>query len=363
MTTPPRAVPPAPSVPPVPSGPAMPPEAPTTAVTHAVGLDPQAGLGALSVWTERTAGAGEDADPLVLHHLPSRTGLVAVFDGAGGAGSGPSWTNGRGLSRSGAWTGSRVARLAVELWFRDCVEHHRPPEARVLEDRLREVLDAARPAVRSKVVGTMRRQLPTTMAAIRYRIGDTGVSVRTLWAGDSRAYVLTPSEGLQVLTRDHTDETDALAQLIQDPPMTNMVCADRPFRVESHAVPLNGPCVLLCATDGFFGYLWTPGDFESVLLESLQKSSDEADWAARLSRKVEQYTADDASLALVTIGFSDFRELCERFRDRYRRSRERYRGMPDFSDAQALRHWREQDWLRYRTEYERHMPEAGEVAE
>ncbi|MGW3042744.1 PP2C family protein-serine/threonine phosphatase [Kitasatospora sp. NPDC001159] len=330
-------------------------------MTHAVGHAAHPGFGALSVWTERTAGAGEDADPLVLHHVASRTGLVAVFDGAGGAGSASSWTNGRGLARSGAWTGSRVARLAVELWFRDCVEHRRAPEVRALEHRLREALDAARPEVRSKVVGTMRRQLPTTMASIWYRIEGACVTVNSLWAGDSRAYVLTPGEGLQTLTRDHTDETDALVQLTQDPPMTNMVCADRPFTVESHGVDLIVPGVLLCATDGFFGYLWTPGDFEHVLLESLQRSSDEADWADRLSRKVQKYTADDASLALVAIGFCDFRELRDAFTDRYRRSCERYRGSPDGSDEDALRHWREQDWLAYRTEYERCMPVVREA--
>ncbi|MFG2842832.1 protein phosphatase 2C domain-containing protein [Kitasatospora sp. NPDC048296] len=314
------------------------------------------------MWTERKAGVGEDADPLVLHHRPSRTGLVAVFDGAGGAGSAPSWVNGRGLARSGAWTGSRVARLAVELWFRDGVEHERP-HARVLEEQLRGVLDAARPEIRSKVVGTMRRQLPTTMAAIWYRVGDAEAAVHALWAGDSRAYVLTPTRGLQVLTRDHTDEMDALTQLTQDPPMTNMVCADRPFTVESHWVTLFGPGVLLCATDGFFGYVRTPGDFEYLLLESLQRSSDEADWAARLSREVQRYTADDASLALVTIGFSGFHQLREQFMERYRKSHERYLGMPDDSDEERLRHWREQDWRGYRTEYERHMPALKEAGE
>lgn len=145
--------------------------------------------------------------------------------------------------------------------------------------------------------------------------------------------------------------------------MTNMICADRPFTIDQHGVLLNGQGVLLCATDGFFGYVRTPGDFEYLLLESLQNSSDEADWAARLSRKVQQYTADDASLALVTIGFSDFRELCELFMDRYRRSQRRYREVPDGSDEKSLRHWREQDWLSYRTEYERHMPAVGEVGE
>ncbi|MER6873070.1 serine/threonine protein phosphatase, partial [Amycolatopsis sp. NPDC000673] len=46
-------------------------------------------LAAVAVWTERIAGKGEDADPLVLLHRPSRSGLLAVFDGVGGAGRAP----------------------------------------------------------------------------------------------------------------------------------------------------------------------------------------------------------------------------------------------------------------------------------
>lgn len=105
----------------------------------------------------------------------------------------------------------------------------------------------------------MRRHLPTTLAALRYNVREDSVECEALWAGDSRAYVLTADAGLRALTRDHTDEQDTLAQLVQDPQMTNAVCADRHFEVQSHAWTFTGePCVLLCATDGFFGYVHTP---------------------------------------------------------------------------------------------------------
>ncbi|MET9732518.1 hypothetical protein ABZZ79_18275 [Streptomyces sp. NPDC006458] len=150
----------------------------------------------------------------------------------------------------------------------------------------------------------MRRQLPTTLAAVHYHVPEGGseVRLRPLWAGDSRAYLLTPDAGLQVLTRDHTHESDTLELLRSDPPMTNVVCADRDFEIDSHPLTHRLPCVLVVATDGFFGYVHTPADFEAVLLRGLHEAGTVGEWADLIRRDVESYTADDASLALVALG-------------------------------------------------------------
>ena len=102
----------------------------------------------------------------------------------------------------------------------------RPDTPEELRDRVRSCLRDAVPARRSKITGTMRRTLPTTLAALRFRVTSGELACRALWAGDSRAYLLTPRSGLQVLTRDHTEETDTLEQLRgASPPMTNVLCA------------------------------------------------------------------------------------------------------------------------------------------
>ncbi|WP_406505865.1 serine/threonine protein phosphatase [Streptomyces sp. NBC_00212] len=337
---------------------------------------------ALSVWTERVLGHGEDAEAFVAHHWDSRQGLLAVFDGSGGAGSAPAWQAPDRPPHTGAWVGSRVARLATDCWFREVARDGEQPGPESLHGYLQWFLSKA-PQRRSKIGGTMRRQLPTTLAGVHYRVLDdwAGVELQPLWAGDSRAYALHPQDGLQVLTRDHTRESDALELLRSDPPMTNLVCADRDFEIATQRLmPFPLPTILVAATDGFFGYVHTPGEFESVLLGTLQKATSEHEWADLLRREVQLYTADDASLALVALGHRDFAELRETYAPRLAQLRNRLdRNRPraldrtprpsadgavapeDPGDLNArVRAWQDQSWHAYRSSYETYLPAAPE---
>jgi serine/threonine protein phosphatase PrpC len=329
-------------------------------------------LRALTVWTERRPGHGEDAEPLAVYHRPSGTGLLAVLDGSGGSGAAPAWQAPDGGTHTGAWVGARAARLGTQEWFRRAVVAGGGDTPHSLADHLRRALHAARPATRSKITGSMRRTLPTTLAAVAYGPGEGTVRWRALWAGDSRAYALLPATGLHALTRDDTAEDDALAQLRQDPPMTNVVCADRPFTVSAHPAAGCGefplPCVLLAATDGCFGYVHTPALWECVLLDTLMRARNAADWAARLRRSVQAYTADDASISLAALGFDDFPALRAAYRERYEWVWARYvdgmppPGEPDGRDrAAVMREWQEETWRSYRPAYERFMPPRPEA--
>ncbi|MEU9981619.1 serine/threonine protein phosphatase [Streptomyces sp. NPDC050856] len=339
------------------------------------------GLQALSVWTERVPGRGEDADPLVAHHWDSGQGLLAVFDGSGGSGAAPVWQAPDGESRTGAWVGARVARLATDCWFREVATGGEPEGPESLREYLQYFLASA-PQRRSKIGGTMRRQLPTTLAAVHYRMSeDHSLELHALWAGDSRAYLLRPETGLQVLTRDHTRESDALELLRTDPPMTNLVCADRDFLIGTQRLTLPAqPCVLVTATDGFFGYVHTPADFEYVLLHTLHLAHNEGEWADLLRREVQGYTADDASLALLALSHGGFGALRGNFAARYAQVTDRYvrtrpRGLdrpaPDTGvlrsgpgDAASLparvRAWQDETWHAYRAGYETYLPPATE---
>ncbi|QOV41009.1 serine/threonine protein phosphatase [Streptomyces ferrugineus] len=314
------------------------------------------------MWTERRPGHGEDAEPLAAHHRPTGDGLLAVFDGSGGSGAAPAWRAPDGATHTGAWVGARIARLAAECWFQGVVAAKEPDTPERLTYCLRAVLDAApTTTARSKVTGSMRRLLPTTMAAIRYRAGDDGVRWQAVWAGDSRSYALLPGSGLHALTRDDTHEDDTLEQLRQDPPMTNVICADRPFDLSARQGEFHEPCVLLAATDGFFGYVHTPAQFECVLLDTLARSKSAGEWAELLRRAIEPVTADDASLSLVAVGFADFAELRGAFAER-RDSvvRAGYLDVPPADDPDAVRRWQDRTWQSYRHAYEKFMPGVRE---
>ncbi|WP_199573578.1 PP2C family protein-serine/threonine phosphatase [Streptomyces murinus] len=339
---------------------------PAPAPAHAVHAHDEPGLLALTVWTERRPGQGEDAEPLLIHHRDTAHGLLAVFDGLGGAGSATAWHDGLGEARTSAWVASRLARLGTESWFAGQYEQHRAqdPRVRTLTGHLRWLFRAFEPtARRSKVVGSMRRQLPTTLAALRYAVREDDLECEVMWAGDSRAYLLTPDAGLRAVTRDHTAETDALAQLVQDPQMTNAVCADREFEVESHRRSFTGGrYVLVCATDGFFGYVHTPGDFEHVLLSTLSRAESADAWAHDLATTVAAYTGDDASLAVVALGYRDFTEVRQHMAPRFTELHQWTSAMPDPRDGAAMRRWRAASWDRYREEYEAWMPPLPDAA-
>ncbi|GAA2328577.1 protein phosphatase 2C domain-containing protein [Streptomyces kunmingensis] len=361
------------STPPLAPGPATPPVSRPAPPRLAWGED-QGRLQAVSVWTERVPGRGEDAEPFVAHHWSSFQGLLAVFDGSGGAGAAPAWQAPDGTSRTSAWVGARAARLAMDCWFQDVASDRMADDPQMLHQYLEYFLEKA-PQRRSKIGGTMRRQLPTTLAGVHYRLtdGDEEVELCALWAGDSRAYVLLPESGLHVLTRDHTRESDALELLRSDPPMTNLVCADRDFEIDSQRLVVQLPGVLVAATDGFFGYVHTPGDFELLLLQTLQEAGGAVEWAHLLRREVEAYTADDASLALLTLGYEDFADLRAQFAPRLQQLRQQQSvgrpgalaGAPDPAvdprkTAAEIKAWQDRSWQAYRHGYESHMPPAPE---
>ncbi|MFF5298668.1 serine/threonine protein phosphatase [Streptomyces sp. NPDC013161] len=327
-----------------------------------------------SVWTERVPGQGEDAEPFLAHHWESGQGMLAVFDGSGGAGAAPAWQAPDGASRTSAWVGARTARLATECWLHDVTRDRQDVEPQSLHAYLKYFLHKA-PQRQSKIGGTMRRQLPTTLAGVHYQIapGAAEIELRPLWAGDSRAYALLPESGLHVLTRDHTRESDALELLRSDPPMTNLVCADRDFDIDTQHLITPLPCVLVAATDGFFGYVHTPADFEHLLLRTLEQAGSAAEWAHLLRREVESYTADDASLALLCLGHPDFGDLRARFTPRLKRLTDQVSwGRPSalttapdpaadpHETAAHVKAWQDQSWQAYRHGYESYLPPPPE---
>lgn len=311
----------------------------------------------LGVWTEKRRGLGEDAEPTLLHNVASVHGLIGVYDGLGGAGARPAGTTADGRQVSHAFVASRLAHLAVRQWF---VEGQRHGER--LEDRLRAVFDGARRNSGPKLRGTLTRQLPTTLALIEYgQVQPSGtVEVTARWAGDSRCYVLTPARGLRQLSRDDSEVDDALETLVADQPMTNLVSAGGRFEVHERSHLMRYPCVLICATDGFFNYVATPALFEYHLLDCLHESGDMRHWGELLARWVRTTAGDDATIALVSLGLAKFTDLQNCFEPRWKQLRREHwepmqrldeAAMDDEERRTAMLAARRDSWHRYRTQY------------
>lgn len=267
----------------------------------------------------------EDAPPM-FGYMTDAAGktraVAAVFDGMGGAGSQviaasdfPMLKQGRTASK--AYLAARVARRELEqLWWSDST---RIIDGELMEEKfgqaLNEVHASLGPAAIGRLGGAMVRNLPTTFASVQCEQVDRGRwSVTANWAGDSRAFVLTPRVGLQQLTSDDVEVSDPMEQLRGDSRLLNALDASKKFRVNSNHVEVSSPALLVVATDGLFHYLPTPGSLEYLLLKTLRDS--ELRTAAELTGVARAAANDDISLAVVALGFSRFSEIRLAFRNR-----------------------------------------------
>jgi serine/threonine protein phosphatase PrpC len=254
-------------------------------------------------------GQGEDSDPIVRHGR--ELGLVAVFDGMGGAG-GTLYETPDG-PRTGAYLASRLARDVVEQrmvtlldpeWNLDGAAAAQDLQRSVraaLQERLAE-LNPPTSGLRSRLL----RALPTTMALAalqRHEPGGDRWTCHLLWAGDSRVYVFQPDAGARQLTVDDIrDRGDAMANLREDSVVSNVMSADTEFVVHHRQVELTAPFLVIAATDGCFGYLPSPMHFEHLVLAALRDAADTDSWSAAVQAAVSAVTGDDAAMGMLGIG-------------------------------------------------------------
>ncbi len=318
-------------------------------------------------------GQGEDADP-ILRDGPDLA-LLAVFDGMGGAG-GTVYETPDG-PRSGAYLASRIARDVVEERMLDLLvpdwnlngaaaaEDLRRSVQQALQDRLAE-LHAPKSGLRSRLL----RALPTTMAVLALQRSQRSGSrwlCHVFWAGDSRAYVFAPDGASQLSTDDLRDPSDAMTNLRRDSVVSNAASADTEFSVNYRRVELWAPFLLVCATDGCFGYLPSPMHFERLVLNGLCTTRGVDGWSRTVQDDVAAVAGDDAAMALIAVG-ADMDELKVLYGPRLAELDDQFTGPIDEvsrsvqqaeHELAALRQRQLDDtqrlWSRYQPDYERYL--------
>src|SRR5690606_12481085 len=125
--------------------------------------------------------------------------------------------------------------------------------------------------------------------------------------------------GLQQLTEDDVrSRGDALANIREDSPMTNVVNASSPFQLNVRTIEeVPTPFALLAATDGCFGYLSTPWHFEFLLLDALDDARDSERWQ-EVTKRIAQVAGDDVSMGIALVGVDAYSALRSALRSRHR---------------------------------------------
>ena len=160
--------------------------------------------------------------------------------------------------------------------------------------------------------------LPSTIA-LAYHVKLPNLNYTFfVWCGDSRCYILS-KQGLHQISKDDAEEDlDALEDLLASDSIQMSKC----LRVDM----LEEPCLLnhaslvfrddekfimICASDGCYGYEETPMHFENVLLYYMLQAVDYEDYIHNLRLYYEKKMYDDTSMGLIPIGFNigEFSEM------------------------------------------------------
>lgn len=252
-----------------------------------------------SLTEEMVKNNGEDS---FCYRIDEDDFLIASFDGLGGSGA-KKYENYSG--KTGAYIASRAVSGVVELWFDNSKDE------KELSDYIQNALNVCKKYAdnkTSRIRGSLSKAFPTTASVITGKMNGNKVDVTCYWAGDSRCYIL-DSDGLHQLTADDLDGQDAMSNLTNDGVMTNVINASVPFEIHNKHFSFDRPCILLTATDGCFGYLESPMEFEYLLTNSLVKAKNIHEWKIALNERMHDVTGDDYTLCVVICGFNDFGEI------------------------------------------------------
>lgn len=284
-------------------------------------------------------------------------GMLGVFDGCGGAGA---RKHDFYSGRTEAYIASRLCAGSFYDSFRASFPCSLPAEQvtnEILTPNAIQTLVAYEPPKDEtgfRIIGSMVRTLPTTAAAALIRQADNGaLLVSAIWAGDSRVFLL-DAQGLAQLTIDDTSVPDPMENIYEDGVLENVLCSDRKVQVHCKTIQARPPFVVLSATDGCFGYVSTPMEFEGILLHTLLNAAAPAEWESNLAEMIGASAGDDHTLCLAAFGYSSFAALRESLSGRYNHILNEYlkpvSKLP-IDDRQS----RYQLWNRYQADYMRYL--------
>lgn len=311
----------------------------------------------LSFCRDMIPGHGEDS---YCYSFCDTAGILGVFDGCGGAGA----------RKHDVYSGCTEAYMASRLCagafydsFRRTFPCDLPAEQvakEILAPRAIETLAAFEPPKDGdglKITGSMVRTLPTTAAAALVQQSEADeLMVSAIWAGDSRVYIL-DAQGLAQLTVDDTSVPDPMENLYEDGVLRNIFCSDRKVRLHCRTVRVEPPFVVLSATDGCFGYVSTPMEFEGILICTLLNSETPAEWEAKLAELIGRSAGDDHTLCLASFGYDSFAALQKSLSQRYAHILHEYLD-PVSSLPVDDRQSRYALWGRYQADYMRYLKDG-----
>lgn len=302
----------------------------------------------------------ENGEDSYCYSFCDTAGMLGVFDGCGGAGA---QKHEFYSGKTEAYIASRLCAGSFYDSFRTIFPCNLTPEQithEILAPNAVQTLVAYKPPTDKtgfRITGSMVRTLPTTAAvALIQRADNDELLVSAIWAGDSRVFIL-DAQGLAQLTIDDTSVPDPMENIYEDGVLKNVFCTDRNVRIHCKTIRVKPPFVVLSATDGCFGYVSTPMEFEGILVDTLLNSNAPAEWESRLAEMIGASAGDDHTLCLASFGYNSFTTLQESLSKRYAHILKEYL-IPVSKLPLDDRQSRYKLWDQYQTDYMRYLKDG-----
>lgn len=285
----------------------------------------------------------EDAPPV------ASVDYSIVCDGLGGSGLTkyelPSDDGEKTISRTGAYIGARVVCDCVTDYFeknqfsldfhfqKNQLEKEIKDYAEGLKQKIIQALAQKKEELNVEAPRAKSLKLfPTTLASTVYFKDEEALYVLCIWAGDSRIYCLSPTEGLQLLSQDDAAESDD--KMNSGTVMSNCISAENEFSLNYLVHKITEPSIIFTCSDGCFDYLPSPLNLEWIILKLIlqldpetsgQQTGEEFSNALR-NDIFEQIAADDTTMCGVLYQIDTIKEMQDFFRKR----------MDDFGETAVL---------------------------
>ena len=107
-----------------------------------------------------------------------------------------------------------------------------------------------------------------------------------------------------------------MLNIYEDGILKNIFCSDRAMHLNYREVVVKPPFMVLAASDGCYGYVTTPMEFEGLLLRTLLASKNVAHWEQILADAIGSFAGDDHAMCLAAFGYEGFDELKYSFNER-----------------------------------------------
>ncbi len=242
---------------------------------------------------------GEDS---YYYSVRNGSAIVSVFDGCGGIGS-KRYNNYSG--KTGAYVASRAVCGAVKAWYD--ADDSADNISGYIKNSLN-ICEAHADKEESRFIGSLGKSFPTTAAVIKAVEEGKKLRVTCMWAGDSRCYALNAA-GLHQLSEDDVSGEDALSNLSNDGVLTNFISASVPFEIHKKEFVIDMPCILFTATDGCFGYMGTPMEFEYLVTNLLMHSGSLSEWKTAMYENIGNFAGDDYTMSVAIFGYGDYSSI------------------------------------------------------